>query len=284
MPPSTAEGDRHQCLRLVALIGLEVDRDGGIAVSSRIASYNPEIRKLLSDRRLVPFLRGWPGVFKLSKEVQGDYRVSTLPDWKISVSGLEQAAELQPGDNAHQSEAPIACSCTCCGKGFRSRSALFKHLSAGVCPTAVTGENGAAPSDVDGSTVMQSADTAEGKALLQALIFALRRRLLRMERRDDQQQSNGNHPEVQQEARVSWLAHNKKAKVQRILISYVRSLPVSSTGLSDGSTTRTSGLESLSSQWWTEAEQLLTAFLRQKKQLFQVVLEATAKGNPIVAV
>jgi hypothetical protein len=42
--------------QLVALIAAEVERDGGAALASRLIGYNPQIRRLLRDRRLLAFL------------------------------------------------------------------------------------------------------------------------------------------------------------------------------------------------------------------------------------
>lgn len=315
-------------LVLVKLIAAEVERDGGVALVSRLISYNPQIRKLLSDRRLLPFLQEWPTVFELlrsggggggaEEEPDGDgkpaaggqgatFRVKLVDGYALGIAAAEQ--QQGPGSRKRQEpdeavEAP-AHSCSGCGAGFRSRTALFKHLrgeTAGtgdcsaVAAASAAEEAAAAASGCESPQVaaVRARESKECKALEQAVVFALRRRLLRMGRREEQGSDTNDagvaasaveYGHERSMAPLTWLASNKKAKVQRSLINYVRSLPSAADVATDSVVaTRTPGLELLSEAWWADATRLLGAFLQaeSRRELFEVVVEA-GQGQAAVA-
>jgi hypothetical protein len=318
--------------QLVHLIAAEVERDGGTALVSRLISYNPAIRKLLSDRRLLPFLQQNKEAFELLRSdgpptvgMDGanaasgaTYRVRTVAGWRPSALQSEQETGTRKRREPEQQEAgkdPTDSSshqCTGCRATFRSRSALFKHLrglqgSVSQCSAvAATAEAMAASDGSAAATAQRHTETKESRALEQAVVFALRRRLLRMGRRDAQQQDDtaSSQPQAagavpsstytfdEDYAPLTWLATSKKAKVQRSLINYIRLLPTaaamtngqeqegqpSGQGLEQQGIellTRTAGLELLSELWWTEATEILRKFLQQesRKKLFDIMMQ-----------
>jgi hypothetical protein len=367
MQPPPPPPSRPQDARLVDLIAAEVERDGGTAVVSRLISYNPAIRKLLSDRRLLPFLQSYPQTFEVLRsggsppsEGQdgkpasgGTDRVTMVAGWASSAP-QQRPAQASGSRKRHQpqqqpdEDGAAGCSaahtCSGCGAGFRSRTALFKHLrgqqvgsaSASACSAVaatVAAEAAAAGGDSAAaavSAVLRRTETKEANDLEQAVVFALRRRLLRMGRRDGQQGSSGSPQQVaaatpaaptsfelsgdRRYAPLTWLASGKKAKVQRSLINYVRSLsPAAAPAVSSGALqapgqqqqqqqqqqqeeavaaaeaeeetglTRTAGLELLSDAWWVEATEILRRFLQaeSRKNLFEIsTQEQQQQGQP----
>ena len=345
--------------QLVQLIAAEIERDGGIALVSRLISYNPAIRKLLSGRRLLPFLQRHKDAFELlcsdsppRAELGGEmaargatYRVRMVAGWTPTAL---QAGQGHPGSRKRpEPEQEVAGDgsaggklhqCRGCRATFRSRTALFKHLRdsqnsesqpAGTtwqCPavaaTAAAAETMAAAGGSARATVRRHVETKESKALQQAIVFALRRRLLRIGRRDTQQQADpaGGLPQDisaasapseyafgEDYAPLSWLATSKKAKVQRSLINYIRSLPMTdesslqTAGTGQGQReqqhsrqgsevqsrelARTAGLELLSDAWWTEAVEILRQFLQQenRKKLFDITMQEHSHTGSCVA-
>ena len=230
-------------------------------------------------------------------------------------SALSAKLDQQATDKAPPPDA-LAHRCNGCGATFRSRTALFKHLrgldNLGAESTGATRTCSAAAAiaaaDATPAT-RRLTESKESKALEQAVVFALRRRLLRMGRRDAEQQrvgTDGGQPQGaavvsakstyafgEDYAPLTWLATSKKAKVQRSLINYVRSLPTTADaaatsnahrqgkrphedrqGPGDNGTrlTRTAGLELLSDAWWADATEILRQFLQQecRKHLFDL--------------
>jgi hypothetical protein len=173
-----------------------------------------------------------------------------------------------------------------------------------------------AAGDGSATATERNVETKDSKALEQAVVFALRRRLLRMGRRDAQQQGDtagsrakdaGALPAAstytfdEDYAPLTWLAKSKKAKVQRSLINYIRSLPTSVSTINGQEQrdqlsgqaleqqgiglTRTAGVELLSDMWWSEATEILRKFLQQesRKKLFDITVQTNRHNGSCIA-
>ena len=98
----------------------------------RLITYSPATRKLLSDRRLLPFLRERPEFEVLTNVKAPDVARVRMKE------GVTLSSAPPKVDN-HSSEV-YAHSCDGCGQRFVSRSAMFKHLkgenvTTGAVPT-----------------------------------------------------------------------------------------------------------------------------------------------------
>ena len=243
--------------------------------------------------------------------------------WRSSEERSRKRREPEPREAGTGSTDSSSHQCTGCGTIFCSRSALFKHLrglqdSVSQCSAvaATTAAEAMAAGDGSATATERNVETKDSKALEQAVVFALRRRLLRMGRRDAQQQGDtagsrakdaGALPAAstytfdEDYAPLTWLAKSKKAKVQRSLINYIRSLPTSVSTINGQEQrdqlsgqaleqqgiglTRTAGVELLSDMWWSEATEILRKFLQQesRKKLFDITVQTNRHNGSCIA-
>ena len=103
---------KSQCsgsdMELVSLIASEIARDGGIAPTSRLISYNSAIRKLLRGRKLHQFLRTWPSVFGIIPGLADSNgrvcvdRVQLVDGWqKVSIEVCSLVVQLASRSTTH---------------------------------------------------------------------------------------------------------------------------------------------------------------------------------------
>ena len=234
--------------KLVLLLAAEIERDGGIAQAKRLPMYSPAIRKLLADRRLLPFLRSMPQTFTvLGDESAGSVcRVRMADGWTGAPTGTPAETEPLP-----QTAGLVQHTCRACAAQFRSRSALFKHIKSNLCTAAVEG--------AEHVTVEVSVEASvEVARVVEAVTCALRHRQARVDRRAQACETKEVNGPDREAAPLIWLCTSRKSKVKPSLVDYMRS---AATGLRR---------ELLSAEWWQHATQSVLALLEARPDVFCV--------------
>jgi len=93
---------------LVRAIAQEIDKDGGVGHAHRLVT--PSTRKLLGDRRLVPFMREREQYFNIIEDGQngGLCRVAMAECWASSLSANETTITA-PTPSKESAELPFVC-------------------------------------------------------------------------------------------------------------------------------------------------------------------------------
>lgn len=236
------------CELLSAIVD-DLKKEGGVCMLDTVIVLNSKIRKLLGDRRLLPFLRDHNQLFRVERfgETGAEmHKVHLLPQWMdVDISTMLMRKEgCTTGVDAAGGTSFL---CDVCGESFQSRNKMFKHIKSVCRPTTATPQPESKRAVDTRSLPHHSSKEAEG--LVQQMIadFPSFRRA---------------------KVPIRWLT--SRAAIKWHLRMYVRSLPLHVLPMS----TRH---EFDTKEWWNVAANELIALIVARTEIFLVSEEPLDK-------
>ena len=262
--------------RVLSLIVVEIQRDGGVCGLSQLKGYNRAIERLMGDRRLLPLLESNAALFVLEAPQQRDSDVSHKleGDWKVRLTAAGRAfsASLPPPAAAAVAEGGDVL-CSYCGGGFPSRNRMFRHLQGGDECTekaVLDGMKRPSASAERAGAVSAKRGSALELALREACTSALQRHARKQARRE---LAGGGEKETW--CCLVWLTTT--TAVTRALHMHTRMLPWPWTAAADleaeeGAEKKKEEERPVahSASWWEHATRYLCEFLLARPELFAV--------------